>query len=113
MCDRGAHLLGDLQIAAVQYVLDSVVAALEQDPNRKFIYVEQVFIAESCSGSLLHSCAPVVAPWKCLLLGVMRSLRTLGGWSCAVRSGFFSAMVEAAVTSDAIKGEGACGLGST
>lgn len=47
-------LLGDLQIAAVQYVLDSVVAALEQDPNRKFIYVEQVFIAESCSGSFLH-----------------------------------------------------------
>jgi alpha-mannosidase len=30
------------QIAAVQYVLDSVVTALQQDPNRKFIYVEQV-----------------------------------------------------------------------
>lgn len=27
----------------MQYVLDSVVTALQQDPNRKFIYVEQVF----------------------------------------------------------------------
>ncbi len=34
------------QVAAVQYILDSVVTALEQDPNRKFIYVEQVFFAE-------------------------------------------------------------------
>jgi len=32
-----------IQIAAVQYVLDSVVTALQQDPNRKFIYVEQAF----------------------------------------------------------------------
>lgn len=32
------------QVAAVQYVLDSVVASLQEDPNRKFIYVEQVFL---------------------------------------------------------------------
>jgi hypothetical protein len=32
-----------IQVAAVQYVLDSVVAALQEDPNRKFIYVEQAF----------------------------------------------------------------------
>ncbi|KAG0615017.1 hypothetical protein M758_5G008500 [Ceratodon purpureus] len=32
-----------IQVAAVQYILDSVVTALEQDPNRKFIYVEQAF----------------------------------------------------------------------
>lgn len=30
------------QVAGVQYVLDSVVASLQEDPNRKFIYVEQV-----------------------------------------------------------------------
>ncbi|XP_024378993.1 alpha-mannosidase At3g26720 isoform X1 [Physcomitrium patens] len=32
-----------IAVAAVQYVLDSVVTALQQDPNRKFIYVEQAF----------------------------------------------------------------------
>ncbi|CAK9202875.1 unnamed protein product [Sphagnum troendelagicum] len=32
-----------IQVAAVQYVLDSVVAALQEDRNRKFIYVEQAF----------------------------------------------------------------------
>jgi hypothetical protein len=30
------------QVAGVQYILDSVVASLQEDPNRKFIYVEQV-----------------------------------------------------------------------
>lgn len=32
-----------IQVAAVQYILDSVIAALQADPNRKFIYVEQAF----------------------------------------------------------------------
>ncbi|KAJ7526059.1 hypothetical protein O6H91_17G079900 [Diphasiastrum complanatum] len=32
-----------IQVAAVQYVLDSVILALQEDPNRKFIYVEQAF----------------------------------------------------------------------
>lgn len=32
-----------IQVAAVQYILDSVVSALQADPNRKFIYVEQAF----------------------------------------------------------------------
>eukprot|EP00250_Pteridium_aquilinum_P013927 c21663_g1_i1 orf=147-3290(+) len=32
-----------IQVAAVQYVLDSVISALQADPNRKFIYVEQAF----------------------------------------------------------------------
>lgn len=41
------------QIAGVQYILDSVVIALEQDPNRKFIYVEQVFVAEFDGPSIL------------------------------------------------------------
>ncbi|KAH7421965.1 hypothetical protein KP509_13G083700 [Ceratopteris richardii] len=32
-----------IQVAAVQYILDSVISALQADPNRKFIYVEQAF----------------------------------------------------------------------
>lgn len=32
-----------IQVAAVQYILDSVISALQVDPNRKFIYVEQAF----------------------------------------------------------------------
>jgi hypothetical protein len=40
----------------VQYILDSLVTALEQDPNWKFIYVEQVSLAEfGCSIVLLGS----------------------------------------------------------
>lgn len=34
-----------IQAAAVQYILDSVVAALRDDPNKKFIYVESGFFA--------------------------------------------------------------------
>lgn len=30
--------------AGVQYILDSVVAALEEDPSRKFVYAEQAFM---------------------------------------------------------------------
>ncbi|XP_042885144.1 lysosomal alpha-mannosidase-like isoform X3 [Penaeus japonicus] len=33
----------DIQMAGVQYVLDSVVRALLEDPNKKFIYVESAF----------------------------------------------------------------------
>ncbi|XP_057868913.2 alpha-mannosidase isoform X2 [Cryptomeria japonica] len=32
-----------IQAAAVQYILDSVLSALQEDKNRKFIYVEQAF----------------------------------------------------------------------
>jgi hypothetical protein len=32
-----------IQHAAVQYILDSVLLALEANPDRKFIYVEQAF----------------------------------------------------------------------
>lgn len=32
-----------LQVAAVQYILDSFIDALQNDPNRKFIYVEVAF----------------------------------------------------------------------
>jgi len=32
-----------IQVAAVQYILDSVVLALEDNPDRKFIYVESAF----------------------------------------------------------------------
>ncbi|XP_057870116.2 alpha-mannosidase isoform X2 [Cryptomeria japonica] len=34
-----------IQVAAVQYILDSVVSALQEDPNKKFIYVETGFFA--------------------------------------------------------------------
>ncbi len=30
--------------AGVQYILDSVVSALEQNPERKFVYAEQAFM---------------------------------------------------------------------
>lgn len=33
----------DIQNAGVQYILDSVVSALQKDPTRKFIYVESAF----------------------------------------------------------------------
>lgn len=33
----------DIQRAGVQYILDSVVTALQKDPERKFIYVESAF----------------------------------------------------------------------
>lgn len=32
-----------IQVAAVQYILDSVISALQADQNRKFIYAEQAF----------------------------------------------------------------------
>ena len=34
-----------IQHAGVQYILDSVVQALADDPARKFIYVEMAFFA--------------------------------------------------------------------
>ena len=39
---RGTGANNSIQPAAVQYILDSVLLALEANPNRKFIYVEQV-----------------------------------------------------------------------
>ena len=43
----GLHLLFEkilcLFYLVVQYILDSVVAALDQDPDRRFIYVEIAF----------------------------------------------------------------------
>eukprot|EP00898_Chlorokybus_atmophyticus_P006582 jgi/Chlat1/6925/Chrsp52S06594 len=33
----------DIQTASVQYILDTVLQALEEDSNRRFIYVEQAF----------------------------------------------------------------------
>eukprot|EP00455_Lapot_gusevi_P052426 TRINITY_DN7980_c0_g1_i4.p1 TRINITY_DN7980_c0_g1~~TRINITY_DN7980_c0_g1_i4.p1 ORF type:complete len:967 (+),score=440.03 TRINITY_DN7980_c0_g1_i4:73-2973(+) len=35
----------DIQHAGVQYILDSVIVALQQDPTRKFIYVEIAFFS--------------------------------------------------------------------
>lgn len=32
-----------IQVAAVEYILDSFINALQEDPNRKFIYVEMAF----------------------------------------------------------------------
>jgi hypothetical protein len=32
----------------VQYILDSMTVALEQDPNKKFTYVEQVSSGKEC-----------------------------------------------------------------
>lgn len=44
------------QVAAVQYIIDSIVDALAQDPNRRFIYVEQV----SSNSHFVNSfCSPV------------------------------------------------------
>uniref|UniRef100_S4RY66 Alpha-mannosidase n=1 Tax=Petromyzon marinus TaxID=7757 RepID=S4RY66_PETMA len=34
----------DIQHAGVQYILDSVIPALEQNPSRRFIYVEMAFL---------------------------------------------------------------------
>ncbi|CAF3678732.1 unnamed protein product, partial [Adineta steineri] len=33
----------DLQHAGVQYILDSIILALDENPNRRFIYVEMAF----------------------------------------------------------------------
>jgi lysosomal alpha-mannosidase len=33
----------DIQHAAVQYILDSVIPALVENPDRRFVYVEQAF----------------------------------------------------------------------
>ena len=33
----------DIQRAGVQYILDSVITALTEDPERRFIYVESAF----------------------------------------------------------------------
>jgi len=73
--ELAAFLLRVWQIAAVQYVLDSVVTALEQDPNRKFIYVEQVSLAGHffliLAFAPLHSSGFYVAfHCKCLKIGV-------------------------------------------
>ncbi|CAF1183231.1 unnamed protein product [Adineta steineri] len=34
----------DLQHAGVQYILDSIVLALDENPHRRFIYVEMAFL---------------------------------------------------------------------
>lgn len=43
------HLLpganNTIQHAGVQYIIDSVLAALERNPDRRFIYVEQAFLS--------------------------------------------------------------------
>jgi hypothetical protein len=55
-------------MAGVQYILDSVVPALEQDPDRKFIYVEIAFFARFLILRLLF-----FSPWKYLSLIVSRT----------------------------------------
>lgn len=35
----------DIQLAGVQYILDSVVSELQVDPARRFVYVEMAFFA--------------------------------------------------------------------
>ena len=43
-CYYGAN--GTIQKAGCQYILDSVVAALNIDPTRKFTYAEQAFFKD-------------------------------------------------------------------
>ncbi|XP_052022231.1 lysosomal alpha-mannosidase isoform X2 [Apodemus sylvaticus] len=38
-------ILSDVQHASVQYILDSVIAALQENPTRRFIYVEMAFFS--------------------------------------------------------------------
>jgi lysosomal alpha-mannosidase len=35
----------DMQHAGVQYILDSIVLALDENPDRRFIYVEMAFFS--------------------------------------------------------------------
>ena len=39
-----------MQLAGVQYILDTVVASLAANPDRKFTFAEMVSNASSCSG---------------------------------------------------------------
>jgi hypothetical protein len=39
-----------IQHAGVQYILDSVLAALEANPDRRFTYVEQAFLSRQERG---------------------------------------------------------------
>lgn len=43
-----------LQVAGVQYILDGVVAALLQNPDRRFSYAEMVNTCPCCKFFLLH-----------------------------------------------------------
>lgn len=38
-------VLNDIQHASVQYILDSVISSLLEDPTRRFIYVEMAFFS--------------------------------------------------------------------
>lgn len=38
-------VLNDVQHASVQYILDSVICSLLEDPTRRFIYVEMAFFS--------------------------------------------------------------------
>lgn len=49
-----------LQLAAVQYILDTVIAALAANPDRKFSYAEMVSLCiflTFCNGHCLLVCA--------------------------------------------------------
>lgn len=44
----------NIQHAGVQYILDSVVASLAANPDRKFIYVEQAFFQRCVTGACTY-----------------------------------------------------------
>tara|TARA_R110002050_G_C8596010_1_gene485079 strand:+ start:134 stop:352 length:219 start_codon:yes stop_codon:yes gene_type:complete len=48
-----------IQHAGVQYILDSVMMALRQQPERKFMYVEQAFFQKWWSEQVRLSSKPL------------------------------------------------------
>lgn len=55
-----------MQLAAVQYILDTVVEALDKNPDRKFVYGELVRLHPTVATFIFPgSQAPAELPWKC------------------------------------------------
>ena len=66
-----------MQLAAVQYILDTVIQALDANPDRKFVYGEMV----SCVRA-----NPVVyakrTPFACIIVGCLKILLLTGHLTC-------------------------------